>query len=255
MLTLLPPEFSGPMSLPWGGTAPSGPQHRGALTKGPGLQRPRPSVGPLRPWGGGGVDASPPSALANGSGSRIRPDRTGRKLIQRFQFSTDTEGGEEETRSRAGGRGQRVRREQEASTRRMASLSIADMSPRLALQRILALFKKGEQREAAAFLQRLSMVTFRQILKDLPSDLFVESLPQSLPVLEALYAKLFLAGGKQLSASLSVSPETVIWQLVKFFACQEDQSLASREGRWELCGPFINTCKRLLSVLLTAEPR
>ena len=36
---------------------------------------------------------------------------------------------------------------------------------------------------------------------------------------------------------------------------QEDQSLASREGRWELCGPFINTCKRLLSVLLTAEPR
>lgn len=47
----------------------------------------------------------------------------------------------------------------------------------------------------------------------------------------------------------------MIWQLVKFFACQEDQSLASREGRWELCGPFINTCKRLLSVLLTAEPR
>ena len=31
--------------------------------------------------------------------------------------------------------------------------------------------------------------------------------------------------------------------------------MASREGRWELCGPFINTCKRLLSVLLTAEPR
>ena len=102
----------------------------------------------------------------------------------------------------------------------MASLSIADMSPRLALQRILALFERGEQREAAAFLHRLSLTTFRQILPDLPTDLFVESLPQSLPVLEALYAKLFLAGGKQLPAALSVSPETVIWQLVKFFACQ-----------------------------------
>ena len=64
----------------------------------------------------------------------------------------------------------------------MASLSIADMSPRLALQRILALFEKGEQREAAAFLNRLSVTTFRQVLPDLPTDLFVESLPQvSLP--------------------------------------------------------------------------
>ena len=25
--------------------------------------------------------------------------------------------------------------------------------------------------------------------------------------------------------------------------------------RWELCGPFINTCKRLLSTLITAEPK
>ena len=64
----------------------------------------------------------------------------------------------------------------------MASLSIADMSPRLALQRILALFEKGEQREAAGFLNRLSITTFRQVLPDLPTDLFVESLPQVLPL-------------------------------------------------------------------------
>ena len=83
----------------------------------------------------------------------------------------------------------------------------------------------------------------------------MEALPQSLPVLEALYAKLFVAGSKKMAGAVNVSPEQVIWQLVKFFATQEDQSLASREGRWELCGPFINTCKRLLSVLLTAEPR
>ena len=25
--------------------------------------------------------------------------------------------------------------------------------------------------------------------------------------------------------------------------------------RWEFCGPFISSCKRLLSVLLSAEPR
>ena len=27
------------------------------------------------------------------------------------------------------------------------------------------------------------------------------------------------------------------------------------DDRWELCGPFINTCKRLLSSLITAEPK
>ena len=30
---------------------------------------------------------------------------------------------------------------------------------------------------------------------------------------------------------------------------------AGRAGRWELCGPWLNTCKRLLAALLTAEPR
>ena len=39
------------------------------------------------------------------------------------------------------------------------------------------------------------------------------------------------AGGKKLSAVLAVSPETVVWQLVKFFARQEDAGRASREGR------------------------
>ena len=144
---------------------------------------------------------------------------------------------------------------QSRRSRQLASLSIADVSPRLALQRILALFQRGEHREAAAFLRRISVSTFRQLVGQLPSDLFVDCLPQSLPLLEALYSKLFLTGGKKLSTTISVSPETVVWQLVKFFARQEDAGLASREGRWELCGPFINTCKRLLSTLITAEPK
>ena len=96
------------------------------------------------------------------------------------------------------------------------------------------------------------MTTFRQLVTQLPTDVFVDCLPQSLPLLEvtstnhdnnhglltsfcvpqALYSKLFLSGpGKKLSSALAVSPETVVWQLVKFFARQEDQGLASREGR------------------------
>ena len=194
-------------------------------------------------------------------------------MIQKFQFSSDTEGGEEgKGRILRGGR--RRADAEVTRSRQMASLSIADMSPRLALQRILALFERGEQREAAAFLHRLSITTFRQILPDLPTDLFVESLPQSLPVLEALYAKLFLAGGKKLPAAISVSPETVIWQLVKFFACQvgnfEDGGRGGgndrdKESNWlagklshliggRCCVAKLNLESRTLNALLPAPP-
>jgi hypothetical protein len=43
-------------------------------------------------------------------------------------------------------------------------------------------------------LRRLSLPTFKQLVSQLPTDHFVENLPQSLPILEAFYSKLFLAG-------------------------------------------------------------
>lgn len=135
-----------------------------------------------------------------------------------------------------------------------SAMSIPDSSPRLALQKILMLYEKGDHREAAAFMRRLSFPTFRQLLPQLPADIFIDSMPHSLPILEALYAKLFLADGKLLSKAQSLRPEAVVWQLVKFFASQDD-GLAVGQMRWEFCGPFISSCKRLLRVLMTAEPR
>ena len=105
-----------------------------------------------------------------------------------------------------------------------SAMSLPDpSSPRMALQRILDLYEKGDHREAAAFMRRLSFPAFRQILPQLPADIFVESMPHSLPILEALYAKLFLAGdSKLLGKAQSLRPEAVVWQLVKFFASQDD---------------------------------
>ncbi len=143
-----------------------------------------------------------------------------------------------------------------------SAMSIPESSPRMALQRILDLYEKGDHREAAAFMRRLSFPAFRQILPQLPADIFVESMPHSLPILEALYAKLFLAGdSKLLGKAQSLRPEAVVWQLVKFFANQDDGLLQVSAGpnagqvKWEFCGPFISSCKRLLKVLLSAEPR
>ena len=141
------------------------------------------------------------------------------------------------------------------------AMAIPDSSPRLALQRILMLYENGEHREAAAFMRRLSFQTFRQVLPHLPADIFIESMPHSLPILEALYAKLFLGGNGGLDNNLlgranSLRPEAVVWQLVKFFAGQEAEGAGlAGQMRWEFCGPFISSCKRLLNVLLAAEPR
>lgn len=135
------------------------------------------------------------------------------------------------------------------------AMSLPDSSPRLALQRILMLYEKGEHREAANFLRRLSFQTFRQLLPQLPAESFIEAMPHSLPILEALYGKVFMCGdGKLLLAKSSgLRPEAVVWQLVKFFAGQEEGMVG--QMRWEFCGPFISSCKRLLSVLIAAEPR
>ena len=58
---------------------------------------------------------------------------------------------------------------------------------------------------------------------------FVESaMPHSLPILEAIYAKLFLNTGEG-SKTLQYmpekySPENLVWQIVKYFASQDDDS-------------------------------
>ena len=142
------------------------------------------------------------------------------------------------------------------------AMAIPDASPRLALQRILVLYENGDHREAAAFMRRLSFQTFKQVLPHLPADIFIESMPHSLPILEALYAKLFLGSGNGfdhanvLGRANSLRPEAVVWQLVKFFAGQEAEGAGLvGQMRWEFCGPFISSCKRLLTVILAAEPR
>ena len=138
-------------------------------------------------------------------------------------------------------------------------MTLLDSSgPRLALQRILYLYENGEHREAANFMRRLNFATFKSILPQLPADIFIESMPHSLPILEALYAKLFLqskAADALICRANSLRPEAVVWQLVKFFASQEEELQPAGQMRWEFCGPFISSCKRLLTVLLAAEPR
>ena len=145
------------------------------------------------------------------------------------------------------------------STNITSALCLPESSPRIALQKILFLYECKKHREVANFMKRLNYSVFKSILHQLPDDIFIASMPYSLPILEALYAKMFLQ--PKLADSLisrvanALRPESVVWQLVKFFAAQEEEILSAGQMRWEFCGPFISSCKKLLTVLLAAEPR
>ena len=152
-----------------------------------------------------------------------------------------------------------------ALNRRLASLSIADLSPGLVLRRVVALFSRGDHREAAALLRRVPPDTHRALAPSLPMERFLRAMPHSIPVLEAVYARAFASGVRGLSWDERFSPESVVWHLVRFFAAQtngsggqqqqQQETPSASAGRIEMCGPWVSTCKRLLAVLMAAEPR
>ncbi|XP_065210500.1 uncharacterized protein LOC135838697 [Planococcus citri] len=123
----------------------------------------------------------------------------------------------------------------------VSSMTIADVSPRFAVKRILILYENAQYREAANFINRLSHGTFKAILGQLPIDVFIEAMPHSVSILEALYGKVFL------SSDLCVKvlrPDTVLMRLVKLFSgstgCAE---------RW------LASTRKLLKVIVLSEPK
>lgn len=163
-------------------------------------------------------------------GNRIRPERHNRKNIQKITWkSTDW-----------------VKGYGEDGESRVSSMTIADVSPGVAIRRVLLLYENQQYREAANFINRLNYSTFKAILRELPVELFVDNIPQTLPILEALYARVFLADGPDISIKL-LKPDNVVMQMVRVFAMyQEDlpvQNLMLNPNH-----PFVASCKKLLKV-------
>jgi len=135
------------------------------------------------------------------------------------------------------------------------------------------LSENRQYRESANFINRLSGNTFGVIVHDLPVDLFIDSMPQSLPIIESLYAKVFLSDGILTRTSLQfLRPDAVVMQMVRFFAQHEVPGPNSTPTgaavgpyhapfgplgaprSWDYCGPFISSCKKLLRVIVLSEP-
>lgn len=123
----------------------------------------------------------------------------------------------------------------------VGSMTIADVSPRFAVKRILLLYENAQYREAANFVNRLSHNTFKTILDQLPVDLFVEAMPHSLSILEALYAKVFLSSDCGVKV---LRPEHVLMRLVKLFT-----GTTGGVERW------LGSTRKLLKVIVLSEPK
>lgn len=129
----------------------------------------------------------------------------------------------------------------------VGSMTIADVSPRFAVKRILLLYENAQYREAANFVNRLSHNTFKAILDQLPIDLFVEAMPHSLSILEALYAKVFLSSDCGVKV---LRPDHVLMRLVKLFTGTASASAAAGGAeRW------LGSTRKLLKVIVLSEPK
>lgn len=163
-------------------------------------------------------------------GNRIRPERHNRKNIQKITWRTNdwVKGFGEELESRVG------------------SMTIADVSPAVAIRRVILLYENQEFREAANFINRLNYSTFKAILGELPVELFVDNMPHTLAILEALYARVFLADGLEISLKL-LKPDSVVMHMVKIFAIQQEEAPVTNLVL-DHKHPIVASCKKLLKV-------
>ncbi|XP_054709293.1 uncharacterized protein LOC129218999 [Uloborus diversus] len=171
-------------------------------------------------------------------GNRIRPERHNRKNIQKMTWRSNdwVKGFREEVESR------------------VESMTIADVSPGVAIRRVLLLYENQQYREAANFINRLNYSTFKVILGELPVELFVDNIPHTLAILEALYARVFLADGLEISLKL-LRPDSVVMQMVKVFALQQEDSSPVNSFTLDPKHPVVASCKKLLKVIVLSEPR
>ncbi|XP_049859153.1 uncharacterized protein LOC126353934 [Schistocerca gregaria] len=196
------------------------------------------------------------AAPAASWGERIRPERTPprRNNVQKMQWRSSRwvdgflQGAASTSASAPGGPQYGGSHSDQELDSRISSMTIADVSPRFAVKRIILLYENSQFREAANFINRLSHSTFKVILTELPIDLFVESMPHSLSILEALYAKVFLSDGLDFSVRL-LRPEAVILQMARVFS---DGDPPAGPGA---ASPLVCSCKKLLKVIVLSEPK
>ena len=129
-------------------------------------------------------------------------------------------------------------------------MSMQDVSPGFAIRKIIMLFENHKYEHCAILINRLSHVTLKTIIPELPMDILIDAIPQSLIILECVYSKLFIQDSENFPVE-HVHPHLVVHSLVRLLGKTEDPSTI-----WQINHEQIQPlCKNLLRIIAYIDPK
>ena len=132
------------------------------------------------------------------------------------------------------------------------TMSDQDFSPGFAIRKIALLFENRRWEDCALLINKLSMITLRTILSELPVDLIIDSVPSSLPIVEALYMRMYNSGDPSSFPSHNLHPEQLIGKLVKWMASFQGEYATKQTNSYEYYIPMV---LRILQIISRSVPR
>uniref|UniRef100_H2Z8R4 Uncharacterized protein n=1 Tax=Ciona savignyi TaxID=51511 RepID=H2Z8R4_CIOSA len=97
------------------------------------------------------------------------------------------------------------------------SLKVEDYEPGYALRRIALLYESNKNEEVAALINNLSKSSLSKIYPQFPIELFIDGIPQTLGIINALYSRVFLERPHTFPVD-KLPLSALVMQIVKLYA-------------------------------------
>lgn len=133
--------------------------------------------------------------------------------------------------------------------------STQDVNPGFALKKLAILFESSKYDECAVMINKLTGVMVRSILQELPVEVFIDAIPQSLVVLESLYVKVFSVDCLERFPAKQLRPERTVLQMVHWLS-----SSSSRHQPSSPCPPDSKrdtrekAARNILAIIVQTHP-
>ncbi|KAK3762317.1 hypothetical protein RRG08_006061 [Elysia crispata] len=131
------------------------------------------------------------------------------------------------------------------------AMDTVDLTPTFAIRKIAMLFDRRKFAECAALVTRLNGITITAILTEIPVEMLHNALPASLPILEALYEKVYRNSESDFPTG-QLMTDQLVKRLVTLFAWQH-QAESSNDARQMSAAQMIS-CRTIIRIVLSVEP-
>ncbi|XP_014676302.1 PREDICTED: uncharacterized protein LOC106816238 isoform X2 [Priapulus caudatus] len=128
-----------------------------------------------------------------------------------------------------------------------------EMNPALVIRKILVLFEYHRHDEVAHIIRAITDQTLKAIATELPIALFIDGVPRTLPIIDAVYTRVFLSAGVQRFPFNLMQPESVIMQLIRLFAHSDEPSAGQHNAKWTTSD--VAACKNVLRIIAQVDPK